>query len=169
MSGHSKWSQIKHKKAKTDAQKGKVFTKLIREITIAARQGGGDPAGNPRLRLAIQTAKAAACYTGLIPSTYQSGERRRAGRITKEGNATLRWALVQAAMQLIRLDPGTKRRYVRLRNRLKRNRARIAIAHKLAVAIWHMARTGEAYRIEDPPPAKTKSARPRARAQAKAR
>jgi len=57
MSGHSKWSQIKHKKAKTDAQKGKVFTKLIREITIAARQGGGDPNGNPRLRLAILTAK----------------------------------------------------------------------------------------------------------------
>jgi len=59
MSGHSKWSQIKHKKAKTDAVRGKVFTKLIREITIAARQGGGDPTGNPRLRLAIQTAKEA--------------------------------------------------------------------------------------------------------------
>jgi transcriptional/translational regulatory protein YebC/TACO1 len=59
MSGHSKWSQIKHKKAKTDAVRGRVFTKLIREITIAARAGGGDPAGNPRLRLAIQTAKEA--------------------------------------------------------------------------------------------------------------
>jgi YebC/PmpR family DNA-binding regulatory protein len=59
MSGHSKWSQIKHKKAKTDAVRGKVFTKLIREITIASRQGGGDPNGNPRLRLAIQTAKEA--------------------------------------------------------------------------------------------------------------
>jgi len=57
MSGHSKWAQIKHKKAKTDATRGKVFTKLIREITVAARVGGGDPEGNPRLRLAIQTAK----------------------------------------------------------------------------------------------------------------
>ena len=114
----------------------------------------------------FKTAKAAACYTGLIPSTYQSGERRRAGRITKEGNSTLRWALVQATMQLIRLDPGTKKRYVRLRNRLKRNRARVAIAHKLAIAIWHMARTGEAYRIEDPPPSKARKTPPRARAQA---
>ena len=57
MSGHSKWSTIKHKKAKTDAVRGKLFTKVIREITTAARQGGGDPAGNPRLRLAVDRAK----------------------------------------------------------------------------------------------------------------
>jgi YebC/PmpR family DNA-binding regulatory protein len=57
MSGHSKWSSIKHKKAKTDATRGKVFTKLIREITVAAREGGGDQEANPRLRLAIQSAK----------------------------------------------------------------------------------------------------------------
>jgi YebC/PmpR family DNA-binding regulatory protein len=59
MSGHSKWSSIKHKKAKTDAARGKIFTKLIREITVAARSGGGDIDANPRLRLAVQTAKAA--------------------------------------------------------------------------------------------------------------
>lgn len=58
MSGHSKWATIKRKKASTDAARGKVFTKIIKEITIAARDGGGDPNGNPRLRLAIQTAKA---------------------------------------------------------------------------------------------------------------
>lgn len=58
MSGHSKWATIKRKKAALDAKKGKIFTKLIKEITIAARQGGGDPAGNPRLRLAIDNAKA---------------------------------------------------------------------------------------------------------------
>jgi YebC/PmpR family DNA-binding regulatory protein len=57
MSGHSKWSSIKHKKAKTDATRGKIFTKLIREITVAARESGGDPEANPRLRLAIQSAK----------------------------------------------------------------------------------------------------------------
>jgi len=57
MSGHSKWASIKHKKAKTDAARGKVFTKLIREITVAAREGGGDLETNPRLRLAVQTAK----------------------------------------------------------------------------------------------------------------
>jgi len=57
MSGHSKWSQIKHKKANTDAKKGKSFTKIVKEITVAARSGGGDPEGNPRLRLAIDKAK----------------------------------------------------------------------------------------------------------------
>ena len=57
MSGHSKWSSIKHKKAKVDAQRGKIFGRLIREITIAARQGGGNVDANPRLRTAVQTAK----------------------------------------------------------------------------------------------------------------
>jgi len=59
MSGHSKWSTIKRKKAAVDAKRGKIFTKLIKEITIAAREGGGDPNGNPRLRLAVDNAKAA--------------------------------------------------------------------------------------------------------------
>ena len=58
MSGHSKWSSIKHKKGIADARRGKIFTKLIREITVAARMGGGDPSGNPRLRAAIAAAKA---------------------------------------------------------------------------------------------------------------
>ncbi len=57
MSGHSKWSTIKHKKAAQDAKRGKIFTKLIKEITVAARLGGGDPAANPRLRAAISAAK----------------------------------------------------------------------------------------------------------------
>ena len=59
MSGHSKWSTIKRKKGALDAKRGKLFTKLIKELTIAAREGGGDPSGNPRLRLAIDNAKAA--------------------------------------------------------------------------------------------------------------
>ncbi|OCC14422.1 hypothetical protein DBT_2151 [Dissulfuribacter thermophilus] len=59
MAGHSKWSQIKHKKSAQDAKRGKLFTKLIREIMVAARIGGGDPAGNPRLRAAIDAAKSA--------------------------------------------------------------------------------------------------------------
>ena len=57
MSGHSKWSSIKHKKAATDAKRGKIFTKLIKEITVAARMGGGDSEANPRLRTAILAAK----------------------------------------------------------------------------------------------------------------
>ncbi|MFB3789209.1 MAG: YebC/PmpR family DNA-binding transcriptional regulator [bacterium] len=59
MSGHSKWSTIKHKKAKLDAQRGKVFTKIIKELTVAARMGGGDPSANPRLRTAIDSARGA--------------------------------------------------------------------------------------------------------------
>ncbi len=58
MAGHSKWKQIKHYKAATDKKRGALFTKLIREITVAAKQGGGDPDGNPRLRTAIENAKA---------------------------------------------------------------------------------------------------------------
>lgn len=58
MSGHSKWASIRHKKGAVDAKRGKVFSRLIKEITVAARLGGGDPGGNPRLRAAIQAAKA---------------------------------------------------------------------------------------------------------------
>ncbi|NWF98419.1 MAG: YebC/PmpR family DNA-binding transcriptional regulator [Nitrospirae bacterium] len=57
MSGHSKWAQIKHKKASTDAKRGKIFTKIVKELTVAARIGGGDVSGNPRLRTAIEKAK----------------------------------------------------------------------------------------------------------------
>src|SRR6187455_3053903 len=56
MAGHSKWANIKHKKAATDAKRGKIFTRLIREITVAAKMGGADPSMNPRLRLAIDKA-----------------------------------------------------------------------------------------------------------------
>jgi YebC/PmpR family DNA-binding regulatory protein len=58
MAGHSKWKQIKHKKAATDAKRAQSWTKVIREITVAAKAGGGDPDGNPRLRTAIDAAKA---------------------------------------------------------------------------------------------------------------
>jgi YebC/PmpR family DNA-binding regulatory protein len=59
MSGHSKWAQIKHKKAHTDAKRGKLFSKIVKEVAVAARLGGGEPAANPRLRLAIEKAKEA--------------------------------------------------------------------------------------------------------------
>src|SRR4051794_38314804 len=58
MSGHSKWSTIKHKKGAADAKRGKIFTRILKEMTVAARMGGGDPAGNPRLRAAVAEAKA---------------------------------------------------------------------------------------------------------------
>ena len=58
MSGHNKWSTIKHKKGAADAKRGKIFTKIIKEISVAAKLGGGDPTGNPRLRTAMDKAKA---------------------------------------------------------------------------------------------------------------
>ncbi len=73
MSGHSKWSTIKRKKGKADAARGKVFTKLIKEITVAAREGGGDPDGNPRLRSAILAAKAANMPAANIDKAIKKG------------------------------------------------------------------------------------------------
>lgn len=73
MSGHSKWAGIKHKKAKVDAQRGRTFTKIIREITVAARVGGGDPDGNPRLRLAVDKAKAVNMPQDNIQRAIQKG------------------------------------------------------------------------------------------------
>ena len=58
MAGHSKWANIKHRKSAQDAKRAKIWTRLIREVTIAAREGGGDPDGNPRLRAAVTTARA---------------------------------------------------------------------------------------------------------------
>lgn len=73
MSGHSKWSQIKRKKGKADQERGRLFGKLIREITIATRDGGGDPDGNPRLRAAILTAKANAMPASNIERAIKKG------------------------------------------------------------------------------------------------
>ncbi len=73
MSGHSKWSTIKHKKAKTDAQRGKIFTKIVREISSACRGGGEDPEANPRLRLAIQKAKDVNMPSDNIKRAVQKG------------------------------------------------------------------------------------------------
>jgi YebC/PmpR family DNA-binding regulatory protein len=73
MSGHNKWSTIKHKKGREDAKRGKLFTKLIREITVAAREGGGDSAGNPRLRAAMQAARLANMPADNIKRAVQRG------------------------------------------------------------------------------------------------
>jgi YebC/PmpR family DNA-binding regulatory protein len=73
MSGHSKWATIKHKKAATDAKRGKIFTKIIRELTIATRTGGADPVTNPRLRTAILSAKAENMPNDNIDRAIQRG------------------------------------------------------------------------------------------------
>ncbi len=89
MSGHSKWATIKHKKGATDAKRGKIFTRLIKEITIAAKSGGGDPDGNPRLRTAILAAKAENMPADNIKRAVQRGTGELEGlsydEITYEG------------------------------------------------------------------------------------
>jgi len=89
MSGHSKWSSIKHKKADRDAKRGKLFTKFIKEITIAARLGGGDINANPRLRTAVTTAKSQSMPNDNIERAIKKGTGELGGaqpeQITYEG------------------------------------------------------------------------------------
>jgi len=77
MAGHSKWANIKHRKAAADAKKGKVFTRLIKEITVAAKLGGGDPATNPRLRLAMDKAREA----NMAKDSVQNAVKRGTGQL----------------------------------------------------------------------------------------
>jgi YebC/PmpR family DNA-binding regulatory protein len=84
MSGHSKWASIKHKKAIVDARRGKVFTKLIRELTSAARMGGGDTDMNPRLRTAVATAKTANMPADTIQRAIKKGTGELPGEVYDE-------------------------------------------------------------------------------------
>lgn len=85
MSGHSKWATIKHKKGALDAKRGKAFTKIIKEITVAARIGGGDPDANPRLRTAIAAAKAENMPADNIKRAVQKGTGELPGATYEEG------------------------------------------------------------------------------------
>jgi YebC/PmpR family DNA-binding regulatory protein len=84
MSGHSKWATIKHKKGALDAKRGKIFTRLIKEITMAAKSGGGDPEGNPRLRTAIAAAKAENMPADNIKRAMQRGTGELPGATYEE-------------------------------------------------------------------------------------
>ncbi|MFQ5603309.1 MAG: YebC/PmpR family DNA-binding transcriptional regulator [bacterium] len=85
MSGHSKWSTIKRKKAKADAERGKIFTRLIKDLTQTAREGGGDESANPRLRSAILAAKAANMPAANIERAIKKGTGELPGVIYEEG------------------------------------------------------------------------------------
>jgi len=102
MSGHSKWHSIKHKKGALDAKRGKLFTKLIKELTVAARQGGNDPNGNARLRKAISDAKAGNMPNDTIDRAIRRGTGEEAGvsyeEITYEGYGPGGVALLIEAM-----------------------------------------------------------------------
>ncbi len=84
MSGHSKWSSIKHKKAVTDSRRGKLFSKLIKEITVAARMGGGDPTANPRLRQVVDTAKGQNMPNDNITRAIKKGTGEIEGEVYEE-------------------------------------------------------------------------------------
>jgi YebC/PmpR family DNA-binding regulatory protein len=84
MAGHSKWANIKHRKAAADAKKGKIFTRLIREITVAAKLGGGDPGSNPRLRLALEKAREANLSKDSIQRAIQRGTGELEGAAYEE-------------------------------------------------------------------------------------
>ena len=84
MSGHSKWSTIKHKKGAADAKRGKIFTRILKEMTVAARMGGGDPAGNPRLRAAVADAKAANMPKDNIERAIKRGSGELEGVVYEE-------------------------------------------------------------------------------------
>ena len=102
MAGHSKWKQIKHYKAATDAKRGALFTKLIREITMAAKLGGGDPAGNARLRVAIEAGKAKSLPKENIERAIKKGTGELEGddiqEVTYEGYGPGGVALIIDAM-----------------------------------------------------------------------
>ena len=86
MSGHSKWHSIKHKKAKVDAARGRVFTKIIKELTVAARIGGGDPDSNPRLRVALSAAKGANMPSKNIDNAIKKGTGELPGVVYEDVN-----------------------------------------------------------------------------------
>ena len=85
MSGHSKWSTIKRKKGKADAERGRIFTRLIKDLTLAAREGGGDESANPRLRAAILAAKAANMPSTNIERAIKKGTGELPGVVYEEG------------------------------------------------------------------------------------
>jgi YebC/PmpR family DNA-binding regulatory protein len=84
MAGHSKWANIKHRKERQDAKRGKIFTKWIRELTVAAKQGGGDPASNPRLRLALDKALSANMSREIIDRAIARGAGSTEGENVEE-------------------------------------------------------------------------------------
>ena len=141
MSGHSKWSQIKRKKAVTDAKRGQMFTKLIREITVAARTGGGDANFNPRLRLAIDTAKAANMPAENIDRAVKKGTGELEGvnyeEVTYEGYGPGGVALFIEA-----LTDNQKRTVADIRHLLDKADGNLGTTGSVA---WQFDRKGQVY------------------------
>ena len=141
MAGHSKWSQIKRKKAANDAKRGKLFTSLIREITVAARSGGGDPSFNPRLRLAIDNAKAANMPLDNIERAIKRGTGELEGvdyeEITYEG-----YGPGGVALYIETLTDNGNRTVSEIRYILSRNGGSLGTTGSVA---WQFERKGQIY------------------------
>jgi len=141
MAGHSKWKQIKHYKAATDAKRGAHFTKLIREITMAAKIGGGDPGGNPRLRGAIDAAKAASMPKDNIDRAIKKGTGDLEGvhytDITYEG-----YGPGGVAMLIFALTDNPNRTVAEVRHALTRFGGNLGAANSVS---WMFERKGQIY------------------------
>ena len=141
MAGHSKWKQIKHYKAAADAKRGAQFTKLIREITVAAKMGGGDPAGNPRLRTAIETARAASMPKDNIERAIKKGTGELEGveyqEVTYEG-----YGPGGVAIMIFALTDNPTRTVADVRHRLSRGGGNLGATNSVA---WMFERKGQIY------------------------
>lgn len=141
MAGHSKWAKIKRKKAVNDARQGQIFTKLIRELTVAARDGGGDPGFNPRLRLAVDTAKAANMPQENIERAIKKGTGELAG-VNYEEVAYEGYAPGGIALYIETLTDNPKRTVAAVRHLLTKNGGSLGTAGSVA---WQFDRRGQIY------------------------
>jgi YebC/PmpR family DNA-binding regulatory protein len=141
MSGHSKWKQIKHYKAAADAKRGAAFTKLIREITVAAKAGGGDPAGNPRLRTAIEAGRAASMPKDNIERAIKKGTGELEGvdyhEIVYEG-----YGPGGVALLIHTLTDNPTRTVADIRHKLSRGGGNLGASNSVA---WMFDRKGQIY------------------------
>jgi YebC/PmpR family DNA-binding regulatory protein len=139
MAGHSKWKQIKRKKAVTDQKRGAAFTKVIREITIAAKQGGGDPGGNARLRTAIDAAKAENMPADNIERAIKKGTGELEGvvyeEVTYEG-----YGPGGAAILIQAITDNANRTVAEIRNVFTRRGGNLGAANSVA---WMFDRKGQ--------------------------
>ncbi len=138
MSGHSKWATIKRKKAVTDAKRGKAFTQIIKEITIAARMGGGDPKGNPRLRLAIDKAKGANMPADNIKRAIQKGTGELPG-VTYEDVTYEGYGPGGVALIIESVTDNKNRTVSEIRHLLERHSGKLGAANSVA---WMFHRKG---------------------------
>jgi YebC/PmpR family DNA-binding regulatory protein len=141
VSGHSKWATIKRKKAVTDARRGQVFTKLIREITVAARHGGGDPNFNPRLRLAVDTAKTANMPAENIDRAIRKGTGELEGVSYEEVNYE-GYGPGGVALFIETLTDNPKRTVADVRHILDRHGGNLGTSGSVA---WQFDRKGQIY------------------------